>query len=163
MMDWSPPPPLACSLTPIHAPTPFDGDGHAFRLASEALWIRLAHLFDPYVAANASHIEPLPHQLTSGSTARCSAGSRSGSCGPTIPAADKTVMGGLLTKELLVRGSLARCPIIAPGSLVGQWQGKLLDKFDLAFEIMSRAHPVKSNGTVLVQRVKLDRFTSSTA
>ena len=74
------------------------------------------------------------------------------------PAADKTVMGGLLTKELLVRGSLARCPIIAPGSLVGQWQGKLLDKFDLAFEIMSRAHPVKSNGTVLVQRVTLDRF-----
>ena len=49
------------------------------------------------------------------------------------------------------------------GSLVGQWQGKLLDKFDLAFEIMSRAHPVKSNGTVLVQRVTLDRFTSSTA
>ena len=72
-------------------------------------------------------------------------------------------MGGLLTKELLVRGSLARCPIIAPGSLVGQWQGKLLDKFDLAFEIMSRAHPVKSNGTVPIQRVTLDRFTSSTA
>ena len=23
MMDWTPPPPLACSLTPIHAPTPF--------------------------------------------------------------------------------------------------------------------------------------------
>ena len=22
MMDWTPPPPLACSLTPIHAPTP---------------------------------------------------------------------------------------------------------------------------------------------
>ena len=75
----------------------------------------------------------------------------------------ETLRNLILTKELLVRGSLARCPIIAPGSLVGQWQGKLLDKFDLAFEIMSRAHPVKSNGTVLVQRVKLDRFTSSTA
>ena len=42
----------------------FDGDGRLFRLASEALRIRLAHLFDPYVAVNASQIEPLPHQLT---------------------------------------------------------------------------------------------------
>ena len=25
MMDWTPPPPLACSLTPIHAPTPRSG------------------------------------------------------------------------------------------------------------------------------------------
>ena len=24
MMDWTPPPPLACSLTPIHAPTPYN-------------------------------------------------------------------------------------------------------------------------------------------
>ncbi len=42
----------------------FEGDGDAFRLASEALRIRLAHLFDPYAAVNASHIEPLPHRLT---------------------------------------------------------------------------------------------------
>ena len=42
----------------------FDGDGRLFRIASEALRIRLAHLFDPYVAVNASQIEPFPHQLT---------------------------------------------------------------------------------------------------
>ena len=24
MMDWTPPPPRACSLTPIHAPTPLE-------------------------------------------------------------------------------------------------------------------------------------------
>ena len=41
----------------------FDGDSLLFRLASEAFRIRLAHLFDPYVAVNASQIEPLPHQL----------------------------------------------------------------------------------------------------
>ena len=29
MMDWTPPPPLACSLTPIHAPTPFIADNYA--------------------------------------------------------------------------------------------------------------------------------------
>ena len=42
----------------------FDGDRHHFRLASEALRIRLAHLFDSHVGVNASQIEPLPHQLT---------------------------------------------------------------------------------------------------
>ena len=115
----------------------FDGDGHLFRLASEALRIRLAHLFDPHVAVNASRIEPLPHQLTA-------------VYGPMLdrqplrflladdPGAGKTVMAGLLIKELLIRGSLERCLIIAPGSLVEQWQDELSDKFDLVFDILSR-------------------------
>jgi hypothetical protein len=38
----------------------FDGDGEAFRIASEAQRIRLAHLFDPYLAVHSSRIEPLP-------------------------------------------------------------------------------------------------------
>jgi hypothetical protein len=42
----------------------FDGDGEAFRIASEAHRIRLAHLFDPYLAVHSSQIEPLPHQIT---------------------------------------------------------------------------------------------------
>ena len=115
----------------------FDGKGHLFRLASEALRIRLAHLFDPHVAVNASQIEPLPHQLTA-------------VYGPMLdrqplrflladdPGAGKTVMAGLLIKELLIRGSLERCLIIAPGSLVEQWQDELSDKFDLVFDILSR-------------------------
>ena len=116
----------------------FDGDGHDFRLASEALRIRLAHLFDPYVAVNASHIEPLPHQLTAvyGSML---ARQPLRFLLADDPGAGKTVMAGLLIKELLIRGSLERCLIIAPGSLVEQWQDELQDKFDLAFEIMSRA------------------------
>ena len=72
---------------------------------SEALRIRLAHLFDPHVAVNASQIEPLPHQLTA-------------VYGPMLdrqplrfpltdePGAGKMVMAGLLIKELLIRGSL---------------------------------------------------------
>ena len=47
-------------------------------------------------------------------------------------------MAGLLIKELLIRGSLERCLIVAPGSLVEQWQDELKDKFDLAFDILSR-------------------------
>jgi len=41
----------------------FDGDGEAFRIASEAQRIRLAHLFDPYLAVHSSRLEPLPHQI----------------------------------------------------------------------------------------------------
>jgi hypothetical protein len=39
----------------------FDGDGETFRVPSEAQRIRLAHLFDPYLAVHSSLIEPLPH------------------------------------------------------------------------------------------------------
>ena len=42
----------------------FDADGGLLRLASEAYRIRLAHLFDPYLAVTASQIEALPHQIT---------------------------------------------------------------------------------------------------
>ena len=45
-------------------PWSFDGDGHLLRLVSEAYRIRLAHLFDPYLAIHTSRIESLPHQIT---------------------------------------------------------------------------------------------------
>lgn len=45
-------------------PWSFDGDGAAFRLASEAHRIRLAHLFDPVLAVHTSLVEPLLHQTT---------------------------------------------------------------------------------------------------
>src|SRR2546421_7789046 len=45
-------------------PWSFDGDGHLFRLVSEAHRIRLAHLFDPVLAVHTSLVDPLPHQIT---------------------------------------------------------------------------------------------------
>ena len=54
------------------------------------------------------------------------------------PGAGKTIMSGLYIRELLLRGDLARCLIVAPGSLVEQWQEELWDKFSLSFELMSR-------------------------
>ena len=41
MMDWTPPPPLACSLTPIHAPTPLKFPG------SEGIGVRVLHPTNP--------------------------------------------------------------------------------------------------------------------
>jgi hypothetical protein len=42
----------------------FQGDGDKFRLVSEGERIRLAYLFDPYVAVSSSTIDPLPHQIS---------------------------------------------------------------------------------------------------
>jgi SNF2 family DNA or RNA helicase len=54
------------------------------------------------------------------------------------PGAGKTIMAGLLIKELAIRGDLERCLIVAPGFLVEQWQDELREKFDLDFDIMTR-------------------------
>ena len=54
------------------------------------------------------------------------------------PGAGKTIMAGLLIKELLVRGDVRRCLIVAPGNLVDQWQDELAEKFGLRFDILYR-------------------------
>ncbi len=115
----------------------FDADGGLLRLASEAYRIRLAHLFDPYLAVSASQIEALPHQITA----------VYGEMLPRQPlrflladdpGAGKTIMAGLLIKELLIRGDLDRCLIVAPGGLVEQWQDELAEKFGLRFDALTR-------------------------
>ena len=115
----------------------FDADGNLLRLASEAYRIRLAHLFDPYLAIHASLIKALPHQITA----------VYGEMLPRQPlrflladdpGAGKTIMAGLLIKELLIRGDLERCLIVAPGSLVEQWQDELSERFSLKFEQLTR-------------------------
>ncbi len=115
----------------------FDADGSSLRLASEAYRIRLAYLFDPCIAVTASQIEALPHQITA----------VYGEMLPRQPlrflladdpGAGKTIMAGLLIKELLIRGDLERCLIVAPGALVEQWQDEMAEKFGLAFDILSR-------------------------
>jgi len=115
----------------------FDGDGALFRLAAEALRIRLAALFDPMLAVSTSGLDPLPHQIKA----------VYGELLPRTPlrflladdpGAGKTIMAGLYIKELLLRGDLARCLIVAPGSLVEQWQEELYDKFGLSFDLLTR-------------------------
>jgi superfamily II DNA or RNA helicase len=90
----------------------FEADGATFKLASEARRIQLAHLFDPFAAVATATIEPLPHQI-------------------------EAVYNRLL-RELMLRGDLDRCLVIAPGSLVEQWQEEMDEKFDLHFDILSR-------------------------
>jgi superfamily II DNA or RNA helicase len=118
-------------------PWSFDGDGALLRLVTEANRIKLAHYFDPYLAIHTSLVDPLPHQISA----------VYGEMLPRQPlrflladdpGAGKTIMAGLLIKELIARSDLERCLVVAPGSLVEQWQDELGQKFNLEFDILSR-------------------------
>jgi hypothetical protein len=117
-------------------PWSFDGDGALFRLVSEAHRIRLAYLFDPLLAVHTSLLEPLPHQITGVYEAMLPRQPLRFLLADD-PGAGKTVMAGLLIKELLVRGDVQRCLVVCPGNLVEQWQDELYLRFQLPFEIMT--------------------------
>ncbi|APF36459.1 RNA helicase [Chelatococcus daeguensis] len=133
----------------------FDGDGHLLRLASEALRIRLAHLFDPFLAVRSSQIEALPHQLTAVYEEMLPRQPLRFLLADD-PGAGKTIMAGLLIKELLIRGDLERCLIVAPGSLVEQWQDELKDKFSIDFDILTRDQiEASSTGNFFAERQRV--------
>jgi len=115
----------------------FEGDGEQFRLVSEAERIRLAYLFDPYVAVSSSTIDPLPHQISAVYEHMLPRQPMRFLLADD-PGAGKTIMAGLLIKELLIRGELERCLIVAPGSLSEQWQDELKEKFELQFDLLTR-------------------------
>ena len=117
-------------------PWSFDGDGARFRLVSEAHRIRLAHLFDPVLAVHTSVVEPLPHQITAVYDAMLPRQPLRFLLADD-PGAGKTIMAGLLIKELIARGDLQRCLVVCPGSLAEQWQDELYRRFHLPFEILT--------------------------
>jgi len=114
----------------------FDADANDLRLASEAYRISLAHLFDPYLAIHTSSVEPLPHQISAVYQEMLSRLPLRYILADD-PGAGKTIMTGLLIKELLVRGDMERCLIVSPGNLAEQWQDELYRKFNLRFEILT--------------------------
>jgi len=117
-------------------PWSFDGDGGLFRLVSEAVRIRLAHLFDPVLAVHTSVVEPLPHQITAVYESMLPRQPLRFLLADD-PGAGKTIMAGLLIKELIARGDLQRCLVVCPGSLAEQWQDELYHRFNLPFEILT--------------------------
>ena len=122
---------------------PFDGDANRFRLGVESLRLSLAYEYDPYFALSIARIDPLPHQLEAVYDYFIKA--------PRIrflladdPGAGKTIMAGLLIREMKARGLIKRILIITPANLTFQWQRELKDKFQQQFEILNgqilRAH-----------------------
>src|SRR3954464_3628250 len=115
----------------------FTADAADFLLASEAQRLRLAYLFDAMLGVHTWAVGPWPPQI----------GAVYGEMLPRQPlrflladdpGAGKTIMAGLLIKELIARSDLERCLVVAPGSLVEQWQDELGQKFNLEFDILTR-------------------------
>ena len=122
---------------------PFDGDPQKFRLGIEALRLGLAYEYDPYFALSIARVDTLPHQLEAVYNHFLQL--------PRIrflladdPGAGKTIMAGLLIKELKIRGLIKRTLIVAPASLSFQWQRELKDKFRENFEII-RSDVLRAN------------------
>lgn len=114
---------------------PFDGDARLFRLGIEAQRLGLAYEYDPFFSLSIARVDPLPHQLEAvyGYFMKL----------PRIrllladdPGAGKTIMAGLLMKELKARGLLRRTLIVTPANLTFQWQRELTDKFREKFDVI---------------------------
>src|SRR5690606_42034537 len=114
---------------------PFDGDPLHFKLSVEAARLGLAYEYDPYFSLSIARVDPLPHQLEAVYDYFLKL--------PRIrflladdPGAGKTIMAGLLLKELKIRGLVKRTLIVAPANLTFQWQRELKDKFREQFDVM---------------------------
>jgi SNF2 family DNA or RNA helicase len=115
---------------------PYDGDALRFRLGIEALRLSLAYEYDPFFTLSISKIDPLPHQLEAVYDYFLKL--------PRVrflladdPGAGKTIMAGLLIKELKIRGLIKRTLIISPANLTFQWQREMHEKFRENFTVMN--------------------------
>ena len=125
------------SLAQAGRPWAFDAPGAEFKLGLEAYRISQAALFDPMMAVHTSNVEPLPHQISAVYEAMLPRQPLRFVLADD-PGAGKTIMAGLLIRELLMRADAKRILIVSPGGLTDQWQDELLEKFGVQFEIFSR-------------------------
>ena len=103
----------------------------------EAKRINLGYLFDPFLAVVSTDIRVLPHQITAVYDEVLPRQPLRFLLADD-PGAGKTIMTGLLIRELMVRGVLKRCLVVSPGCLVEQWQSEPAEKFDLRFDLLTR-------------------------
>jgi superfamily II DNA or RNA helicase len=125
------------SLADVGRPWAFDAPGDDFKIAAEAYRINLAYLFDPMMAVHTSNVVPLPHQITAVYESMLPRQPLRYMLADD-PGAGKTIMAGLYIREMLMRADARRVLIVAPGSLVEQWQDEMYEKFGLDFTIFSR-------------------------
>ncbi|MCK8600141.1 helicase-related protein [Desulfoferrobacter suflitae] len=113
----------------------YDGDGHLLRLGLQAYSLGIAWEFDPYFGLSISRVDPLPHQLEAIydyllklARVRFLLADDAG--------AGKTIMAGLLVRELQLRGLAERILVVCPANLSFQWQRELKEKFDEKFLVL---------------------------
>jgi SNF2 family DNA or RNA helicase len=125
-------------LTVQSATLAFDGDPALLRLGLQAYALGIAFEFDPYFGLSISRVDPLPHQLEAVydyllklAQVRFLLADDAG--------AGKTIMAGLLVRELKLRGLIERVLVVCPANLAFQWQRELKEKFDEKFEVIKGA------------------------
>jgi superfamily II DNA or RNA helicase len=113
----------------------YRGDGQMLRVGIQAYSLGIAYEFDPYFGLSISRVDPLPHQLEAVydyllklARVRFLLADDAG--------AGKTIMAGLLIRELKLRGLAERVLVICPANLTFQWQRELKDKFDEKFIVL---------------------------
>ena len=113
----------------------YDGDGRLLRLGLQAYSLGIAYEFDPYFGLSISRVDPLPHQLEAVyeyllklPSVRFLLADDAG--------AGKTIMAGLLVRELKLRGLAERTLVVCPANLTFQWQRELKEKFDEKFFVL---------------------------
>ncbi len=118
------------------AETPVDAE--KLRLLIESARIRLAYAHDQQFAVSLSGIRTLPHQIEAVYQAMLPQ--------PRLrflladdPGAGKTIMAGLLVKELKLREAIERILILCPAPLTIQWQDEMLRWFGEPFDIIFSA------------------------
>lgn len=123
------------SLTIQETTCSYDGDGQLLRVGLQAYTLGIAYEFDPYFGLSISRVDPLPHQLEAIydyllklARVRFLLADDAG--------AGKTIMAGLLIRELKLRGLTERVLIVCPSNLTFQWQRELKEKFDEKFVVL---------------------------
>jgi len=122
-------------LTILNEAFAYNGNGKLLRLGIQAHSLGIAYEFDPYFGLSISRVDPLPHQLEAVydyflklPRVRFLLADDAG--------AGKTIMSGLLIRELELRGLTERILIVCPANLAFQWQRELKEKFEAKFEVM---------------------------
>jgi superfamily II DNA or RNA helicase len=115
----------------------FDSDPWKVFLSLETKRYRFATIYDPLLAVNVSKVDPLPHQIEA-VYSRVLKLPRIRFLIADDPGAGKTIMAGLIIKELKLRNLAKRILIVVPGHLIDQWRRELKDRFEESFNVINR-------------------------
>ena len=129
---------LAVAST-VETNLPQPADAGRVRLLVESTRIRLAYAYDRQFAVSLSGIRTLPHQIEA-VYLKMLPQPRLRFLLADDPGAGKTIMAGLLIKELKLREAIDRCLILVPAPLTIQWQDELLRFFNEPFQIIHSAN-----------------------
>ena len=128
----------ADKLQVVQSQLDFTGNARRAFLNLEAKRYQYAALYNPTLAINISKVDPLPHQIEA--VWQVLKQPRIRFLIADDPGAGKTIMAGLIAKELKLRNQVKRILIVAPGHLTAQWAEEMKTRFEENFTHITRAY-----------------------